>query len=147
QAAGRHHHVLGGDGVALVGLHPPGAGRLVPVGGGHPCVELDVATQVETVGHVPGVLEDLRLGRVALRPAVLLLQVRGEGERVVDAFHVDPGTRVAVPVPGSADVIAGLEHDAAQAEPAQPVQHVHAGEAGADDHDIGCLGAGGGFGG
>ena len=102
------------DGVAAVGLDPPGptARRSGPR---YPGAEADVAAQAEPVGDVAGVPEDLGLRRVALGPAVVLLKLGGERERVVDALHVDAGAGVAVPVPGAADVVAGLEHDDAQA--------------------------------
>jgi hypothetical protein len=96
---------------------------------------------------VPGVLEDLGLGGVALLPLVVLLELRGERVRIGQALHVDPGARVSVPVPGAADVGAGLEHDGGQVEPAQLVQQVHPGEAGTDDHGVDGTGFGVGHGG
>src|SRR5690606_11444233 len=102
------------DGVAVFGVHQPGRGVLVVGGGGDAGAEVDVPAQVEAVGDVPRVAEDLRLGRVALLPLVLLLQFRGEGVRVGEALHVHAGAGVAVPVPGAAHVGAGLEHDGRQ---------------------------------
>ncbi len=89
-------------------------------------VELDVATQVEAVGDVVGVLQDLGLGRVALGPVPLLLELVGELVRVLHALDVAARAGVAVPVPGAADAAARLEHPRRHAEPAHTVEHVHA---------------------
>ena len=102
----------------------------------HPRVELDVAAQVEPVGHVIGVAQQLRLGGVALAPVPLLLQRVRELERVLHALHVAARAGIAVPVPGAADAAAGLEHARLQPHAAQPMQHVEPGEAGADDHRV-----------
>ena len=56
--------------------------------------------------------------------------------RVVGGGDVAAGARVAVPVPGAADVVAGLEHGGRQAQPAQPLEHVQPGDPGADDDDV-----------
>ena len=92
--------------------------------------------QVEPVGDVVRVLEDLGLRRVALGPLPLLLELVGELVRVLHALDVAARARIAVPVPGAAHAAARLEHARREPEPAQPVQHVHAGEARADDHDV-----------
>ena len=102
----------------------------------HARVELDVAAQVEAVGDVVGVAQDLGLGGVALAPLPLLLQLVGELVGVLHALDVAARARIAVPVPGAADAAAGLEHARREAHAAQPVQHVDAGEAGADDHRV-----------
>ena len=97
-------------------------------------LEADVAAQVESIGHVVGVGEDLRLGGVALGPVPLLLQLGGERVGVVHRLDVATGTRVAVPPPGPTHVGRGFDH--LHVEPLVPeaVQQVHAGEAGAH-HD------------
>jgi hypothetical protein len=106
------------------------------VGGRDPGLEDDVAPQVEPVGHVVEVGEDLGLGGVALRPLPLLLQVGVEGVGVVDAFDVAPAARVAVPVPGAAHVGPGLDRHHAKALLAMLVEGVEPPEAGADDEDV-----------
>ena len=70
----------------------------------------DVAAQVEAVGHVVGVAQELGLGGVALAPLPLLLQRLVELVGVLHALHVAARTGIAVPVPGAADAAAGLEH-------------------------------------
>jgi len=137
QAAGRHHAPGRGHPVAGLGLQHPAPPRLVEDGGGHPGVEADVPAEVEAVGDVLGVAQDLGLRGVFLAPCPLLLEFLVELVGVLDALDVAPGPRIAVPVPGPADPAAGLEHRHRQAHAAQPVQHVHAGEAGPDDHHVG----------
>src|SRR5262249_6195870 len=60
-----------------------------------------------------------------------------EGVAVDVAVRVAACTRIAIPVPSSADAVALLEHGNVQVElVAQRVQHVHAGKAGANDDCI-----------
>ena len=56
-----------------------------------------------------GVLEDLGLRGELLGPLPLLLEFLVEGERVVEAADVAAGTRIAVPVPRTADAARGIE--------------------------------------
>ena len=84
------------------------------------------------------VAQDLRLRAVALRPLPVLLQIVGERERVLQAVDVAAAAGIAVPVPGAADIIAGLEGADLQAELAQAVDGVEAADAGADDDDVEC---------
>jgi hypothetical protein len=136
QAAGRHHEEPGRHRVAVLRADLPAARLLVVLRSGDPGAEDDVLAQVEPVGHVLRVPEDLRLGGVALLPLELLLQRRVEGVRVREALHVHAGTGVPVPVPGPPDVGAGLEHDRRQAQTTQLVQQVHAGEPGSHHDDV-----------
>ena len=99
----------------------------------------DVPAQVEAVGDVIGVVENLRLRRVFLRPVPLLVEFFRERERILHALDVAARAGIAVPVPGAADAATGLIDPRGEAESAQAVQHVHAGEAGADDDGVeGC---------
>ena len=98
--------------------------------------ELHVPAQVELVGDVVEVAEVLGLAGEALLPVPLLEQLLGEGVAVGDALGVEAGARVAVPVPGAAEVVAGLEHGRAHAELEQPVQLVDAADTGADDDHL-----------
>ena len=99
-------------------------------------VQLDVAAQVEPVRHMVHIGEDRGLGAVTLGPAPVLLQIFREGIGVFHALDVAAATRIAVPVPGAADAVAGLE--GAYPEPGfpQPVDGVKAADACADDRDI-----------
>ena len=110
EAAGGHDDEAGRHVVALVGADAPGAGGLVEGGGRHLRLELDVLAEVEAVGDVVGVGEDLGLRGVALGPLPLLLEVLVEAVGVLHALDVAARAGVAVPVPGAADAVAGLEH-------------------------------------
>ena len=76
----------------------------------HPSIELDVAAQIEPVGHVVEVGEDLGLAGVALAPLPLLLEFVGELVGVLHALDIAAGTRIAVPVPGTPDAAGCLHH-------------------------------------
>ena len=84
-------------------------GDLVVGGRKHPGPEGDGVAQVEAVGHMPGVAQELGLAGVALGPFPLLLEFLGEAVGVLDGLDVAAGAGVAVPVPGSADVVTPLE--------------------------------------
>ena len=102
----------------------------------HPGLKTDVAPQVEAIGDMVGVAQDLGLRREAFAPLPLLLQVVRELVRVLHALDVTARARVAVPVPGAADAGTGLEDPCPQTQAAGPLQHVQASEAGADDDQI-----------
>src|SRR5580692_1404038 len=101
-----------------------------------PGVELDVAPEVEAVGHMVDVTQDLRLRAVALGPMPFLLQVVREGIRVLHAFDVAATPWVAVPVPGAANPAAGLEGTHFEAEFTQAIDRVETADSGADDERI-----------
>jgi hypothetical protein len=128
--------VAGGDPVAAVGLGGPGVGVLVEAHDRDARVERDVPAQVEAVGHVVEVAQDLRLGGVALGPGPLLHELVGEGVAVVDALDVAAGAGVAVPVPHPTDIRGGLDPVHPAAELTQPVDGVESGEAGTDDEHV-----------
>src|SRR5947208_868612 len=90
----------------------------------HPRVELDVAPKVEAIRHVVDVTQDLRLRAVALRPMPFLLQLVGKGIRILHAFDIAATPRIAVPVPGTANIGAGLEGAYSEAEFAQSINRV-----------------------
>ena len=121
---------------AVVALDLPLVGGLVIGDRLYPAIELDVAAQVELVGDEVAVAQRLRLRREVLAPLPLAQDLVGEGVAVGPALGIEPRPGVAVPVPGAAHAVAGLEHPHAQAEPAQPVELVHAGDPGADDDDV-----------
>src|SRR5262249_40975224 len=99
-------------------------------------LELDVAAQVEAVGDMVGVFQDLGLRRIALGPFPILLELARELVGVLHALDVAARTRIAVPVPGAADALAGFDNARGEARLAQPVEHVHASEARAHNHRI-----------
>src|SRR6185312_12707142 len=59
-----------------------------------------------------------------------------ERVRVLHALDVAARTWIAVPVPRTADAAACLEHARRHAKGAQAMQHVHAREAGTDNHNV-----------
>ena len=122
--------------LAPVGRDQPPVGLLVVARGRHRRLELDVAAQVEPVGHELEVAQDLGLRRVALGPLPLVEELIGERELVVDALDVAAGARVAVPVPGPADAAAALDEADREAELAQAMERVEPAEAGADDERV-----------
>ena len=136
QAAGGHHVEAAGDFVARAGTDVPAPGRGIPGGSLDAGGEADVPAQIVLVGHVVGVGEDLGLRGVLLRPLPLALELRVEAVRVIDRHDVAAGAGVAVPVPGAADAVGGLEHHGGESEAAQAVQHVEPGESGPDHHDV-----------
>ncbi len=108
-----------------------------------------MAPEVVLVGDVVQIAQDLRLGGVLLRPLPVPPPIGIEAEHVVDARHVDPGTRVPVPVPRAAEVVAAFEHAQSVSGAAQAVGEIQPRDTRAhhDDVDIrrrsvcpGCLG-------
>ena len=93
--------------------------------------EPDVAAQVEAVGDVLEVAQDLGLGGVALRPRPLLLELVRPRVGVGHALDVAARAGVAVPEPRPADAGRLIEHEHREPELAQPVQQVEPGDAGA----------------
>jgi hypothetical protein len=109
---GRRHPLAGTD------FQNPAALGLVENGRMHWRIELNVAAQVEAVGDVVGVTQDLRLRRIALGPNPLLLQLLGKLVGILHALYVAARAWVAVPIPGAADAASGLEDTHGKAHPA-----------------------------
>src|ERR1700761_341378 len=136
QIARRHDAKPRGDDMALIGLYRPCVCLAVEDRLSDARVELNFAPQIEVVGDVVDVTQDLRLRAVALRPAPILLQFVGEGIRILEALDVATAPRIAVPVPGPADIAARLEGAHAEAELTQAIDRIEAANAGADDNRI-----------
>src|SRR4029077_9833958 len=103
EAAYRHDAEFGRHAVAAIGRDAPAFVALVEGRRGNARVEQDMPAQVEAVGDVIGVAQNLRLRRVLLRPIPLLVELFGERERILHAFDVATRAGIAVPVPGAAD--------------------------------------------
>ena len=141
EAARRHYADLGVRGLAVAGFERPAVRGLIERCFQHTRFKLDVAAQIEAVGDVVGVSQDLRLRGIAFAPAPLLLQLGRELVGVLHAFDVAACAWVTVPVPGAADARARLEDARLEAPPAQLMQHVEAGKSRADDNGVEvCLG-------
>ena len=133
---GRHDDEGGADGVALVRRDRPEIASAVEAGREDARVERHVLAQVEAVGNVLDVLEDLRLSAVALGPVPLLLQLGRERVGVLEALDVAATARIAIPVPGAAEPGPRLECMRLEAELSHLVERVEATEAAADDDDV-----------
>ena len=136
QAARRHDAELRRDAVAAVRLNRPAVRRFVEDRRGHSRRELHVPAQVEPVGDVIDVPQDLRLGGVPLGPRPFLLELLRERVRVVHALDIAAGTRVTVPVPRAPDAAARLVHPRREPDLAQAVEHVQPGQASPDDDRV-----------
>ena len=136
QATGRHDAVAREEGLAVLRRAPPFGGGLVVDRRGDAGVQPDVGPQVEPVGHVIGVAQDLRLRRVALRPFPFLRQIVVELVAVEHALDVAARAGITVPVPGSADARRRLDDPRGEPHAPQLVQHVEPGEARADDQRV-----------
>lgn len=126
------------DAVAGVGADLPLVASFVVQRLGDPGVELDVAAQVHPVGDPLEILQDFRLGGVALAPRPFLQELFRQvvGEAVEDALRVAAGPGIAVPVPRAADVCGRLVDPGRQPQLAGAVQHVEAGVPGPDDDGV-----------
>ncbi len=136
QAADREDEEARRNPLAAIRPHDPAPVIVIVRRRGDAGPEPDVAAEIEPVGDVLGVAEDLGLRGVALAPAPFLLQGVVERVGILHALDVAASAGIAVPVPGAADPVPGLEDAALEAERPHPVQHVEAGEAGADDHHV-----------
>ena len=128
-----HRHEVRRERVAAVGADHPSRSIPVPREVRHPGVEERPVVEPELPPDPPAVLEDLRPMRVLLgRHVPRLLEER----HVDEGGRVALGARVAVPVPGAAEVAALLdEADVLDARFLQAGTGDEAGEAAADDGD------------
>ena len=133
QDAGGGDHERGDKVLPRLGPHHPVRGRLVERHRDHGGAEADVATQIELVGHEVQIRLDLGLGRHRLGPHPLLLDLLGEAVGVLDALDVAARAGIPVEQPCATDVFGLLQYSGAHTQLAEPVQHVEAGESGADD--------------
>ncbi len=136
EAPGGHDREPRADAIAAVGSHLPAPAALVESHRGDASVQLDVTAQVEAVGDVTEVAQQFVLAGIALRPDPVTQEIRIEGVLVVDALDIAARSRIAVPEPGAADPVTRLEDARREPQSAEAVQHVQAGEAGADDHGV-----------
>src|SRR5262249_22747713 len=135
----------GGEAPAVVREDRPALARLVPCCLDHSRAEPDVTAQVEAIGDVLEIREDLRLGRVALGPGPLLLQLVRPRVGVGHALDVAARPGVPFPDPGSADAGGLVDDEDGQAERAQAMEQVEAGDACADDDGVVTAGLGHGL--
>ena len=134
ERADRRDEPAGARAMPVLRLDLPGEPVLVPGRADDPRPEPDIAAQVELVGDEVHIAQGLGLGREMLAPLPFLQQFPGEGKAVAVALGIEARAGIAVPVPGAADIAAGLEHPHPEAKFPEPVKLVEAGNAGAD-HD------------
>ena len=96
--------------LALVSFDVPPIGGFIEVCRGNSCLERHVPPQVEAVGHMVQVVENLWLLRILAAPFPFLHEILVEGEAIYVRLGVAAGARVTVPIPGAADASTGLDH-------------------------------------
>ncbi len=136
EAARRHHAVPRGDALPAVGRDQPLRSGLVELRTDDPRVELDAAAQVEEIGDVVQVREDLGLGRIALAPRPAGDDPVVEAVLVVGRLDIAARAGIAIPEPRAADAGAGLDHSRRQPARAHRVQRVQTREPRAHDQDV-----------
>ena len=114
--------------------------RVIPSGSCDSGAELDVAAEVELVGDVVQVAQDLRLRGVLLRPLPIAVPFRVEAVHVVDAGYVDTRARVPIPVPRATEIAGRVENAHGVTLASEAIDRVEPREPRADDNDvhIGC---------
>src|SRR5262249_1098440 len=83
------------------------------------------------------IAQGLRLAGEMLGPFPFIEQLLRERKAVGIALGIEARAGITIPVPGAADIGAGLEHAHAQAELAQAAELGHAGKTRADDDGMG----------
>src|SRR5580704_7837840 len=136
EIARRHDAKARSRGLGFVSLYCPCVCLAVEDRLSDPGVERDLAPEVEAVSHMVDVTQDLRLRAVALGPMPFLLQLVRKGIGVFHAFDVAATSRVAVPVPGAANPVTGLEGTHFETEFTQTIDRVETADTGADDDRI-----------
>ena len=130
QRAGAHADIFGGERVPAIGSHDPQLARLVPCEVGHLRVEQRIVVEVVLPTDIAAMVADFGGMRVFLArhvPGFL------EQRHVDHACGVALRARVAIPVPGAAEIAAFLD-DAIVGDPGflQPRAHDQPGKPAAD---------------
>ncbi len=129
QTADGADHVLRRNDCAGVRAHAPALHRVIVRRSGNARCEADTLAQVEAVGDVIEVTQNLRLLGIALGPLPLLQQLVVEGVTINITVRIAARAGVAVPIPRPAHAVARLVYAHAQSEfVAQAVERVHPGE-------------------
>ena len=138
QRTARHAHVVGANAIAAVGAHDPASGGFVPTQLGDLGLEERVVVQVVVLADRPAVRQDLGGVGVLLLGDVPDLFEQGQIDVGLDVAH---RARVAVPVPGAAEVATLLDHaDVVDAGFTQTSAGQQPAEPSADDHDFDLVG-------
>src|SRR6476660_8010738 len=97
---------------------------------------MDVLAQIEAIGHEVQVAFGLGLGRKALAPVPLVVQLLGEPILIDVRRRIDARAGITVPVPSAANVVAGFHGLHLESLLTQAIELVHAGDSRADDEGI-----------
>src|SRR6266852_1606149 len=120
---------------AVAGLHDPLVAIRVELCTRDAGVEPDVAAQTELLVDVAEIGAKLLPRRIELAEVPIPPKLLA-GELIQWLVRIDPGARIAVPVPDAADVGPGLEYLHVVTELAQVIELVEAGEPGADHQHV-----------
>src|SRR4029077_1711079 len=123
---------------AVAGLYDPLVAMRVKLRSRDAGVEPDVAAETELLVDVAEIGAKLLPRGIELAVAPIPPELRA-GELIERPVRIDPGARIAVPVPDAADVGPGLEYLHVVTEPAQVIELVEAGEPGADHQHVQLL--------
>jgi len=99
-------------------------------------IELNVLAQIEFVRDVIEIAKGFRLRGEMLRPVPFLEKFLREGKSIAVTLGIESCARVAIPVPGAADIAARLEDAHRESQLAKPVELVHTRHPGADDDGV-----------
>ncbi len=134
QWAIRHHDETRFHPVAAIGLDDPARALLVPAQRLHLCLETRVAIEIELLADGTAVLEDLRRARIFLDWHVADLF---EQRQVDVGLDIAGRARIAVPIPGAAEIAALLDNaDVLDTSFAQTRAGEQSAEAATDHHDF-----------
>ena len=108
QASRRHDAELGARSLAVFRRNRPSVRRFVEDGRCYSRAERDVPPQIESICDMVDVGENFRLAGVPLAPAPFLLKLVRERVGVIHALDVAARAGIAVPVPGSTNIVSRL---------------------------------------
>ena len=128
---------LSGCGNARAGRHRPSLGRLIVAGTLHPRLELDVATQMEAIGDVFDIIQNIRLLGLGLFPFPILHQIVREGVAIKwTPRTINAGPRIPIIPPGPTHVGGAIIDAHGEAHLAQVMQGIHPAHTGTDNHGV-----------
>ena len=110
--------------------------RLVERGRLYLAIELHEFAQAELFGDVVKVAQVLRLSREPFFPVPLVQQFARERIAIGVALGIEAGARIAIPVPGSAEIRGCIQHEGVNPEVGQTLDLVNAGYARANHDDF-----------
>src|SRR5215831_9970060 len=119
--------------IAILGRHFPMAVAFMEAGRRDSRAQLYVGSQIQPVSNKINVSKDLRLRRIILGPAPLLLDLVGERVGVLHALDVAARARISVPKPCSADAVGSLKDPHLASKTPQTMERIQTPKARAND--------------